>query len=438
MLGYYVALALRGLSRNVVLTVLIVAAVGVGIGSSMATLAVYRRMAADPIPRKSTQLFALQIDNWGPSRIVAPDTSDQLQDQVSYADVKGLLKAPGPRRQAAMYQVALIVTPPNQQLHPFETTARATGADFFTMFDVPWLYGAPWTRADDEHRARVVVITREMNDQLFEGKNSVGATLKLNDLDYRVVGVLDKWQPLPRFYDLGSGTYDLPEKVFIPFTLAIALEQRPVASWSCSSRRDPGWEAFLASDCIWMQMWVELPTAADVNAYRRWLTNYALEQRRNGRFAWPARTALRDVRQWLSYHHVVSNETRILMVVSFSFLFVCLLNAMGLMLARLFWGARDIALRRALGARRRAVLVQCVVETAVVGLIGGLVGLALTALSLLCLRQLMSEEGSQLLHVDGMDVGITVLLAVVSTTLAGLYPIWRVIHLAPAPQLKTL
>jgi hypothetical protein len=60
MLGYYLELATRSLRRNVVLTVLMIAAVGVGIGASMTMLTTLRVMSRDPIPDKSSVLFAPQ------------------------------------------------------------------------------------------------------------------------------------------------------------------------------------------------------------------------------------------------------------------------------------------------------------------------------------------------------------------------------------------
>jgi hypothetical protein len=51
--NYYFGLALRSLKRNVVLTVLMIAAIGVGIGASMTTLTLFRAMSDDPIPEKS-------------------------------------------------------------------------------------------------------------------------------------------------------------------------------------------------------------------------------------------------------------------------------------------------------------------------------------------------------------------------------------------------
>ncbi len=52
MFNYYLGLALRSLKRNIVLTVLMIAAIGVGIGASMTTLTVFRAMDNDPIPRE--------------------------------------------------------------------------------------------------------------------------------------------------------------------------------------------------------------------------------------------------------------------------------------------------------------------------------------------------------------------------------------------------
>ena len=73
---------------------------------------------------------------------------------------------------------------------PFVVDARYTSADFFPMFGVPFAFGAGWTGADDDSRAQVVVISKELNDKLFGGGNSVGKTLRASDNVFRIVGVL--------------------------------------------------------------------------------------------------------------------------------------------------------------------------------------------------------------------------------------------------------
>jgi putative ABC transport system permease protein len=435
--GYYFSLALRSLRRNVVLTVLMIAAIGVGIGASMTTLTVFRAMAGDPIPNKSRQLFAVQIDNWGPSKSGVATPDDKLQQQISYQDAIGLMNAHAAPRQTAMYSTGFALTPSNPDLRPFQVPTRATYTDFFPMFEVPFRFGAPWTSDDDKGHADVVVISRELNDKVFGGANSVGKTLNLDDHDYRVVGVLATWKPIPKFYDLNNDQYGEIEQAFIPFTRAI---ENRMTSWGNNNCHGdpgaPGWEGHLQSECVWVQYWAELPTAAGAASYRSLLNNYAAEQQRSGRFQWPAHTRLRDVREWLSYQHVVTDEARILVLVSFSFLLVCLLNAMGLMLAKIMGRAGDIGVRRALGANRGAIFGQCLIEAGVIGLAGGLVGLALTALGLLGLRGLLSESVSRLTHLGFSDIFVTVVIAVIATTLAGLYPTWRAAHIQPAWQLK--
>ena len=106
MLNYYLGLALRSLRRNTVLTVLMIAAIGVGIGASMTTLTIFRAMSGDPIPHKSDQLYVPQIDNWGPDNVFKQST-DLLPIQLSYLDAMAWMKAGAAKRQTALYAAAL-------------------------------------------------------------------------------------------------------------------------------------------------------------------------------------------------------------------------------------------------------------------------------------------------------------------------------------------
>lgn len=437
MFTYYFNLGLRSLRRNLVLTVLMIAAIAVGIGASMTTLTVFRAMSGDPIPRKSSQLYAPQIDNWGPDQhVIGSSSPDGLEAQLSYIDATALMKGHAAKRQSVMYAASLWLRSPDPKQKPSKVQARATYRDFFPMFGVLFKYGGPWTAADDENRSAMVVITREINDRLFGGGNSVGKTIRLENDSYTISGVLDDWKPTPRFYDLNMKPFGAADAVFLPFTRAVDKQIHSIGSSSCTGDGGSGWEGQLRSECIWLQYWVELPTRADVQNYRAYLNNYAAEQQRLGRFHWPAHTQLRDVRQWLQYQHVVPSEARILILVSFGFLLVCLMNAMGLMLAKIMRRTIDIGVRRALGATRGAIFAQCLIETGVVGLVGGLLGLLLTALGLWAARSLLIEDYSALAHLDIADTAIAVLLAVAASALAGLYPTWRAAQVQPAWQLK--
>lgn len=452
MLGYYFTLALRSLRQNVALTALMIIAVGVGIGASMTTLSIFRAMSGDPIPEKSRQLFVPQIDNFGPPAAGPLGNAlpaDRLPPYLTYTDAEALMRAHAAERQAAMFFTTAAVAVPNSPALPLSGAVRATYTDFFTMFEVPFEYGAPWSAADDAARAPLVVLTRALNDRFFGGNNSVGRTVTLDDEEYRVAGVIQDWNPVPRFYDLGAEggstlAFLSAEQLFVPFTTAVAHLKVGGGGGACPSGKVPGGgkDGLLHSECDWIQMWVELPDAAAVRAYRSFLTNYAAEQRQLGRFNWAPRIALRDVRQWLTYHDVVSNDISVLVLVSFAFLLVCLLNAVGLMLAKFMARSPQVSIRRALGADSRAVFTQCLVEAGMIGVVGAVLGTSLSILGLLIARGMFTRQFGVginpvgVTRLDGSDVVIAVLLSVGATLMAGLYPTWRVTRVQPAWQLK--
>jgi putative ABC transport system permease protein len=436
--GYYFSLALRSLQRNIVFTTLMIIAIGVGIGASMTMLTIFRAASGDPLPEKSARLFVPQIDTLGPKRNVPPHTEDLLPTWLTYADVTGLMRAHAATRQAGMYPTTLSVTPPDPSQNPLQVYARATYSDFFPMFDVPFEYGGPWSHADDDRHAAVIVLTRALNDTLYGGANSVGKTLSIGDKAYRIIGVLDNWQPSPRFYDPGLG-YSGKDQLFLPFTRAIDEHMQTYMNLTCDRGvAGKGWDGLLHSDCIWLRFWVELPSPGDATRYATFLHNYAAEQQQTGRFAWRPRVALRNLTQWLSYNHVVPSTVDTLTGVAFALLLVCVLNAVGLMLANFMARTGVLCVRRALGATRPAIFSQLMIEAGVIGVAGGLVGVGLTQLGLLSCRIVLPADLTVLMQLHRSDVLIALAVALAATLLAGLYPTWRAMRIVPALQLKTL
>jgi putative ABC transport system permease protein len=444
MLGYYLELAIRSLKRNVVLTLLMIAAVGVGIGASMTMLTNLRVMTGDPIPDKSSQLFVPQIDVWGPDsrRAAGVAGGNRLPDALSYRDAMAFMRARRGVRQSAIYGMGLDVDPGSGR--PFLAAGLAAYADFFPLFEVPFASGGPWSAADDEDRATVVVLGAKLADRLFPHADAVGKTVNLEGREYRIVGVLKPWSPVPKFYDTnGEGAaFGNTEDFYMPFTNAIERQHDSWDGTRCPSQSPVGWEGLLASECVWLQFWVELPTAAAVRNYKTFLYNYAADQRRSGRFHWAPWVELRDVNDWLAKQRVVPAQARVNTIIGLALLVVCLINAIGLMLAKFGSRAGELGVRRAMGASRIDLFLHCLAETAVIGLAGGLLGLGLTALGLAADRALLAP-GEQYVALDvltRLDTGmlaITLTVAVASTLCAGLYPAWRASRVQPAWQLKT-
>ena len=85
-----------------------------------------------------------------------------------------------------------------------------------------------------------------------------------------------------------------------------------------------------------------------------------------------------NVTTWLSMWDVVGDESRMQVVLGLVFLGVCILNTLGLMLAKFLSAAPIAGLRRALGANRMDIVRQHLIEVMVVGILGGAAGLVLT------------------------------------------------------------
>jgi putative ABC transport system permease protein len=91
--------------------------------------------------------------------------------------------------------------------------------------------------------------------------------------------------------------------------------------------------------------------------------------------------------------------------------------------------------RRALGATRRAVFAQFLVEASIVGMAGGVLGLVLAELGLWGVRHQPAQYAG-LARLDLAMFAFTFLVALVASLIAGLLPAWRACMVAPAPQLK--
>jgi putative ABC transport system permease protein len=437
MFGYYIKLALKSLKRNPILSLLMITAIALGIGASMTTITVNYLMSADPIPHKSNQLFHIQVDSWDPNNAF-DDDEEALPNQLTWTDATNFTLAKKALRQSAMGMSGAIIEPKGDDAKPFEASIRLAYTDFFGMFDVPFIFGSPWDTSSDTNREQVVVLSKRTNESIFGGENSVGKTIVVAGRSFQVVGVIDDWQPMPKFYDVNNGAFNETEELFMPFTLKEELELPNWGNNNCWKSPDgEGYKAFLQSECINTQMWVELPNATAKAEYMDYLNNYVMEQKEFGRFPRPLKNRLSNVMQWMQRQEVVEEDAKMMMWLSFMFLLVCLLNTIGLLLAKFTGKSAEIGLRLAVGASKSDLFKQHLVETAMIGLLGGIAGIGFALLGLQGIKSLYGDFVDDLATLDISMILVALTIALLSSIAAGLYPTWRACNIAPASQLKS-
>lgn len=437
MLPYAIKTVWLNLKASPVLSSLMVIITALGIGLFMTMMTITFFMSANPLAHKEGLIYRVQLDAGNPHSYLE-DSESNIPRQITYIDAVNLLRQGESFKQNVSHGASGIVRPQDPTQVPFQIRIRATTSPLFDMFDAPFKFGSGWNKSDDLNFQQAVVLSEELNDQLFGDENSVGQYVNLNNKDFQVVGVLKEWKLIPRIYDMTSG-FDATEQAFIPFSVASREVFERRGNTNCWKPVDGNTlEAFRASECVWMQLWVQLDSIAERDEYSRFIEAYIQSQKELGRFERPLRYRIHTIEEWLEAIDVVDNIVYVLLWATVLFLLVCLLNTIGLLLARMLSKAKEIGIRRALGASRASLFVQFTLETVVIGLLGGGLGLLVAMSGLFGIRVLFLNEPlmREFTSLNPELILIALATAIASSLLAGLYPMYRACFTNASEQLR--
>ena len=432
---YYIKLSWLSIRKTPILSLLMMLAIAMGITACLTTLTMYRVMSSNPLQHKNDRVFAVQLDSWDPDQ--AFQSANEMPLQLTYQDAVALHNSEIPTHSVATFRSSFTVRAENSNLNAIIRPARVTTADFFSVFDAPFLYGAPWDKSVDSAAEQVVVISAGLNKRLYQKKDSIGRNILLDGLPFKVVGVLDSWQPIPKIYDLTTLEFGSTEDVFIPFSLTPVLQLPRVGDGNVwLSKPIHSYQDFLHHEIVRVLMWVELTTLKQQQAFAEFIENYIKQQKQLGRFQRPLRYALNTPEQWLDINEVVKTDNTVLVGISLLYFTICLVNAVVLLLSKLLRKSTETGIRRALGASRLSIFNQYLSEATIVGLTGSLLGLGMTWLALAGVRLLYNEyDRVAALSVDTlvMLIGFTIL----ASLLSGALPAWFISRVQPGQQLRS-
>lgn len=445
---YQCQLAWRSIRKTPVLCSLVVLVLAVGVAVAMITYTSLHAMNKNYLAYKDNSLFMVRADSWDEKEPFQWIGNNDMPDPLSYRDTVALLKSDIPLYKTASTITGGTLSMPNKNVQPMLMRGRVTTRDFFTMFDIDFIYGGAWESVADTAPKDLVILTEETNQQLFNGKNSVGETIVFEGIIYQVIGVVEN-TPGNNLQDIDLGVMAPREQFYLPFGL---LAVRELPRWRqvfCPDvRRDFGvtFEGYLAGSCSWIINWVELSDQQQKEDYEHYVKNYVLDQKKLGFYPRPLRVELTNITEKMTINGNNVSYQALVFYFGLGFLVVCTLNCIAMLMAKFMKALPESGVRRAMGANRAAIFSQHLIESGLMGVLGGALGVCLTYLGLAILRRAYSIDSS-LNGVSAVDYALffkpdaviftmTILAGIVASLCAGLYPSWRICRAPSAQYLK--
>ena len=302
--------------------------------------------------------------------------------------------------------------PVQNDLHTYTWTVNGDRANVNEVLKLDIDYGRFFTQADDQARAHVAVIGSEAKTKLFGGQYPIGQHIRLNGISFEVIGVL---QP-----KMQEGDDDVNRQVRIPFNTMGDLKNTKYI------------------DGMWMNF-----KGDDMAVERAIRQNLA--EAHNFRPSDHNAIMVANLVQQLSQFRIVSIALQVLlMFIGALTLGIAGIGLMNIMLVAVQQRTKEIGIEKALGARKRHILVQFMAEALVITGIGGVAGIALAyAVSLAvgritfysALASNASAADIQLLISPTIVIAATGILVVVGIV-SGMVPALKAANLNPIEALR--
>jgi len=263
-------------------------------------------------------------------------------------------------------------------------------------------YGRFFTEEENSTLARVIVICPNVFTKLFGQENPIGKSIKINHIDFKVIGTLPS---------KGAGSGDQDDMVFTPIRTAMkrvlgTTYLHEMAIQCASPEAIPG---VMASIEKLMRHRHHLPLFKENDFMMR--NNAEVQATLSG----TTRTF-----SWL------------LGIVAAISLLVGGVGIMNIMLVSVNERTREIGLRKSVGATSRAILLQFLIESITLSVIGGIIGIALGV----GVSFLVSKFAGWLVVVTYSAVGLSFIFSASVGIVFGFWPARRASLLSPIEALR--
>ena len=265
--------------------------------------------------------------------------------------------------------------------------------------------GRFFSAQDVQSRRRVCVIGKTIHEQLFRDVDPINKKLKVGRFDFRIIGVMEK-QGSAGFF----GGPDFDSQVFIPISTFARIFGSRHRDFDIGVKAPPG--VALAD--------YEYEVIGEMRKIRK------LSPTEDDNFSINKMESLMD-----AFNNVMGVVVLIGLAITGVSLFVGGVGVMNIMFVSVTERTKEIGIRKAIGAKRRAILSQFLFESAAICLVGGAVGVVLSfAVAAIIDKLVMPASVSPAIVVTALLVALAV------GVLAGIVPAWRASRLNPIDALR--
>ncbi len=367
-MGFYQAfkLALKSLTGSKMRAFLTMLGIIIGVGSVIILVSLMQGMTGEMTSMfedMGTNTLTVSIFGRGSSRSV---DVDDMYDLYEENDALFLSMSPTVQVQGSV----------KVDSETYSSTVSGVSEDYASISKLDLEEGRFLSYSDMENRSKVAVVGSYLNGSVYGGR-AVGQTIKINGNTYSIVGVLAEQD------DSSEGSSD--DCIYIPYTTAAKLSFGAISSYTFATRD------------------VSLNSAATTVLDDMLYEVFQSDDYYN----------ISDMQEIVdSMEEMTSMMTMVLVGIAGISLLVGGIGIMNIMLVSVTERTREIGIRKSLGAKKRDIMRQFVIEAGTTSALGGLIGIALGIAVAAVLGKAIGINAEPSVFAIGLSFGVSVFIGV--------------------------